>query len=395
MFNNKQLWVVSVASCIRSIGFGASWPFMSIFFNKYLGVPIFYVGIIFTLLAVTGSGFSIIGGRLSDSIGRRNTLLIGSIFGVILYFFIAFLVAFSYPLLMIILFFILSAVGGAFVFPSTSALVADVTSPEDRNMAYSVFRIMSNVGWAIGPITGGYLFSVDIVWIFILVGFSSLIQTLIVIFGLKSIPHVGSTRGRGISVDKRMALFAAGTFFIILVASQFSVTLPVYATAVAGVTSFGLSYMYAVNGVVVVLGQYPMSWILRRLNNVNVMIIGSVFYSLGYFLVAFSGSVYMLMFDMLFITVGENLTTPGMNTVVSFIAPKDKIGRYMGFLSMSNSGGRAIGPSIGAFFLSLYNYNGLYVWGSIASLGLISIVILFIFLTTVYTKAASRQANVV
>lgn len=395
MFSNRQLWVVSTASCIRSIGFGASWPFMAIFFNKNLGIPIFYVGIIFTLLALSSSVFSIIGGQLSDSIGRKNTLLIGSIYGVFVFFALAYFVAYSYPLALIVAVFILSALGGAFVFPSTSALVADVTEEKDRNMAYSIYRIMSNIGWAIGPITGGYLTSIDIVWMFVLVGFSSLFQTIIVVAGLRYVVHKSDRRDRGISVDKRMALFAAGTFFIIVVASQFSVTLPVYANAVVGITSRSIGYVYAVNGVVVVLGQYPMSWILRKVNYVNVMILGSIFYSFGYFLVAFSGSLYWLMFDMIFITVGENLTTPGMNTVVSLIAPKDKIGRYMGFLSMSNSGGRAIGPSIGAFFLSLYSYNGLYVWGSIASLGMISIVILLIFYSAVYSKAASRQPNVI
>ncbi len=359
---------------------------MAIFFNRDLGIDIFYVGIIFTALAISGSIFSIIGGHLSDRIGRKNTLLIGSFYGVIVYFTIAYFVAFSYPTIYIVGIFISSSIGGAFVFPSTSALVADVTREENRRMAYSIFRIMANAGWAIGPLTGGYLSSINIVWIFVLVGITGIFQISIVVFGLKGLPKNFGMRMKGIAVDKRMALFAAGTFFTIVVASQFSVTLPVYATQGIGIPTIDLGYIFAVNGVVVVAGQYPMSWILRRLNNVDVMIIGSAFYSLGYFMVAFSPNIYWLMFDMLFITTGENLTTPGMNTVVSLIAPKDKVGRYMGFLSMTNSGGRAIGPSIGSFFLSIFAFDGLRVWGSIASMGLISISILFIFLTVVYRK---------
>jgi DHA1 family multidrug resistance protein B-like MFS transporter len=98
---------------------------------------------------------------------------------------------------------------------------------------------------------------------------------------------------------------------------------------------------------------------------------------------------------MVFITVGENLTTPGMNTVVSRIAPAGKTGRYMGFLSMANSGGRAVGPSIGSFLMFFFAYRGLEVWGSIASLGLISISLLAIFYFSVYRSYVSNGSDTV
>ena len=236
--------------------------------------------------------------------------------------------------------------------PAASALVSDVTSESERNTAYSLYRIMSNVGWAIGPLTGGFLSVISIGYIFALVTVTSLIQLTVVAVFLHPVENAARKTGSSVHIglDWRLVLFAAGTFFITLVSSQFSVTLPVYSTKVVGILESNIGYIYAVNGLVVVLGQYPMSWITRNISIVHVMAMGSAFYSFGYFLVAFSHSLYGLMFDMLFITVGENLTSPGMNTVVSQIAPEGKTGRYMGFLSMANSAGRAIGPSIGSFF---------------------------------------------
>ena len=67
MFRNRQLWAVSIASSIRSIGFGASWPFMAIFFNEELGVPITIVGIMFTILAFISTVYSLVGGVTVDS----------------------------------------------------------------------------------------------------------------------------------------------------------------------------------------------------------------------------------------------------------------------------------------------------------------------------------------
>jgi MFS family permease len=393
---NRQFWVVSIASCIRSVGFGASWPFMAIYFNVSLGISIFYVGIIFTLLSVSSSLFSFLGGFLADRIGRKKTLALGSFAGFFIYLVIAVLVLTGAGFLIITGVFILSSISGALIFPSASALVADVTSVKDRNSAYSIYRIMSNVGWAIGPITGGYIAGISVGYIFILMSVTNVLQLVLIVRVLSDkMKDTSTARPKGYSIDRRILLFAAGTFFVTLVASQFSVTLPVYSTKIVGILEQQLGYIYAVNGLVVVLGQYPMTWVTRRLNVVTVMIMGSLFYSLGYFLVALSTNLYGLMIDMVFITVGENLTTPGMNTVVSRIAPAGKTGRYMGFLSMANSGGRAVGPSIGAFLMFFFAYRGLEVWGALASLGIVSISILSIFYFAVYRSYSSYGTDAV
>ncbi len=388
--DNKQFWAVSLASCIRSIGFGASWPFMAIYFNIDLKISIFYVGIIFTILAVGSSAFSFIGGMMADRFGRKNTILAGSASGVVIYLALSVLVLTDSYYLLIAAVFVLSSMSGGLVFPSASALVADVTSVEERNSAYSIYRIMANVGWAVGPITGGYIAGLSVGYIFLLVSITNLIQLIIIARVLVQGGRISSRKEGGAFVfDWRILMFAAATFFGTLVASQFSVTLPVYSTKVVGILEYQIGYIYAVNGLVVVIGQYPMTWITRKLNVITVMIAGSMFYALGYLLVAFSGSLYSLMADMVFITIGENLTTPGMNTVVSRIAPEGKTGRYMGFLSMANSAGRSVGPSIGSFLMFIYAYNGLRVWGSIASLEIISISILALFYFMVYRSYRS------
>ena len=109
------------------------------------------------------------------------------------------------------------------------------------------------------------------------------------------------------------------------------------------------------------------------------MIAGSIAYSLGYFLVSFSGNLPYLMFDMVIITIGENLISPVMNSIVSKIAPDDKVARYLGFMGMVNSSGRALGPSVGAFFLSVYAFRGLYVWSSVDLFGAFSIMVFMVF----------------
>ena len=100
---------------------------MALFFQLDLHIHVYEVGIIFTLLSVGSIIFSLVGGALADSLGRKKTLLLGSGAGSALYFAIAIGILIRLPIPAIIAMFILTSFGGALVFPSAGALIADVT----------------------------------------------------------------------------------------------------------------------------------------------------------------------------------------------------------------------------------------------------------------------------
>ncbi len=384
MMDNRGLWSIGVAGMIRSIGYGATWPFMAIFFNRIMHVPIYFVGAIFALLAVFGTVFQIFGGYLSDFRGRRFTLLLGSSVGIVIYAGIVMLLARGAGPLPLVALFILTSLSGALVFPSANALVVDLTLPQDRRRAYSIFRVMTNTGWAVGPIAGSLIFSYGIIWIFFLVMVTLIAQLFIIFFLVRdrishSVRASGGMRSRFSSIivfDRTLAIFSAGTFLLMVLTSQFSVTLPTYAVARTAVLPNQLGYIYAVNGLVVVFGQFPVTAAVSRFREESVLMLGAAFYALGYSLVAFSGSLLQLMADMVLITIGENLTTPSMNSMVSKLAPGDRVGRYMAFNGMANSAGRAAGPTVGSLLLFIYAFNGPLVWSSLDLFGLLSIAIM-------------------
>lgn len=387
MLGNRELWAVSIASGIRSVGFGATWPFMALFLNKTLGIPVYVVGIIFTLGSVVSIVFSLLGGGFADMIGRKRTLLLGSAISGVLFLAMGLLLRLEAPVYAIVGVFIFTSVGGSLIFPSANALVADVTRDSERVNGYVVYRIMANLGWAIGPLSGSLIFPAGIFWIFVLITICSLAQGLIVL-GLvrdrwterrrkENLEH--RPRGSFLSYDRFLLVFTAGTFMVTLVSSQFSVTLPVYADKAVGLPSSLIGYIYAINGAVVVIGQYPMTNFMKRYPEIASMILGAIAYSIGYLMVGFSTNLPELMLDMVVITLGENLVSPVMNSMVSRIAPRDKLARYLGFLGMVNSSGRAFGPSVGAFFLSIYAFDGLKVWSSIDIFGAIAIFAFLVF----------------
>jgi DHA1 family multidrug resistance protein B-like MFS transporter len=401
MLDNRVLWIISAASSIRSIGYGATWPYMAIFFNDELHISIIIVGLIFTVLAVLSMVFSLIGGALADYIGRRKTIIIGSIAGFFLYLAISVFFRLDLPVSVIVATFVFTSFSGSLVFPSASALVSDVTKPEQRFMSYSIYRVMANLGWAIGPVIGGLVYYSGMFWLFLLVSVANLIQFSIVFFLIreKDVPNKWTVKKPDrkfnlLSFDKYLIIFSAGTFLITIVASQFSVTLPTFSVTSIGIRASDISYIFMVNGIVVVLGQYPMTALMRKFPDVVTMMAGALLYSIGYFMVGVSPNLLWLILDMIIITAGENLTSPGINSIVSRIAPKDKVARYMGFVGMVNSTGRAIGPSIGTTLMFLLALNGILIWSFVGVFGAAAILILIAFsrLTEVRKKLSVQQA---
>ncbi|MBX8633004.1 MAG: MFS transporter [Candidatus Thermoplasmatota archaeon] len=385
MLDNRPLWSIGFAVMIRSIGFGATWPFMAIFFNRELKVPIYEVGLIFAMLAVSGVFFQIFGGYLADFRGRRFSLLFGSASGIVIYTSIIILLLDRAGVVPVIALFILTSISGSIIFPAANAYVADVTSPAQRSRAYSIYRILANTGWAVGPLTGSQLFQFGIVWIFLLVDVTLILQ-FTVLYILVSDRKSPSGKGTGMRerfamllvYDSQLLLFSGATFLLMILVSQFSVTLPSFAITRGSIATYQLGYIYAVNGLVVVFGQFPVTSLVRNIREMNVVIFGALFYMLGYFLLSFSGSLLQLMFDMAVITIGENLATPGINAIVSRLAPSDKVGRYMAFNGMANSAGRAMGPTVGSILLFVFAYDGLKVWSFLDMFGALAILLMLV-----------------
>ncbi|MGP6240300.1 MDR family MFS transporter [Cuniculiplasma sp. SKW4] len=392
----RNFWVASFASAIRSFGIGATWPFLAIFMTINLKIPIIEVGVIFGAMAAVSIVFSIVGGYLGDILGRKISILIGSFIGFISYFLVFIFFAEGASSLLISLIFIFSSVSGALVFPASSAVVADTTSEEMRRSAFGVYRIFGNLGWAIGPIIGSTVYDYGVGYIFLFSAISSAIQFLTVLIFMKDMKlrFTDVNRGKGfVSFDTNLLIFSFGTLFLTILTSQFNVTFPTYANIQGGVPASYIGYIYAVNGTVVVVGQLPMNVVFRKISDLNAMQIGAVVYAIGYFLSALSHGVVDFMGVMVIITIGENFTSPGISSIVTKIAPADKIGRYNGFNSMMNATARGIGPSVGSFFLYIYSYNGVKTWTSLDLFAVLAI-LLFIILNNKIKNDKDVNANI-
>ncbi|GAB4580947.1 MAG: MFS transporter [Anaerolineales bacterium] len=118
-----------------------------------LGATVGQVGLVFTVTSVFMLGLQILGGYISDSIGRLRAIALGSIGGIIGN--IAIILAPTWQWLIVAL--IINMIPYALVGPSFGAFIAENSSEENRGRVYGVTEMIYQITGVLGPPLGGFL----------------------------------------------------------------------------------------------------------------------------------------------------------------------------------------------------------------------------------------------
>ena len=137
---------------IVSLGFGLIFPLFPVYATN-LGASALEIGIIFAAFVLTRALFSPTFGNLSDRVGRKRLILVGSSLYVV--FAIWFTIPETWIGLVVVRGF--QGVASAMVWPVSEALIIDSTPPNERGAAMGKIVMASNLGFVIGPFAGGGL----------------------------------------------------------------------------------------------------------------------------------------------------------------------------------------------------------------------------------------------
>lgn len=376
----KALWYLFFGQLINVVGFSIVLPFLSLYLNEERGIPMSIIGAIFLTASLTRSVALMLGGELSDLLGRRKVMLIalGSRIGT--FAILGYLVGIQAHYLYIGGAVVLSYALGAIYQPAASAFVADVVRPEKRIEGFSVLRIGANAGWAIGPAIGGVLATV--------LSYSSLFYATTLcfattfVFMLKVLPETHTRReGQKFSLadlastakDTRFMAFCAMSVLMFIVMAQLVTTFAVFSKTYVGISKPNVGLLYTFNGLLVVALQLPVAALIKKWNPSLAMAAATMFFVSGYFLVGFAGSMAFLMLCVVVITAGEMIMSPTSQTLVASLAPTANVGRYMGVFGLARSTGWALGPFIGGLAMetAVFAANPQLLWGFIVSVGIV------------------------
>lgn len=372
--------VLMISALIENVAFGLIVPYLAIYMVTDLHISKPLAGIALAGYTLSGIPGTIIGGMLTDKIGRRSVLLLSlglMSLTVLLYFF-----AVDFTTLFIIV--LADSFVGSLYMPAANAMIADVIAPPGRPRAYTILRIAWNIGMFMGPAMGVFIvtaFSVRELFVFgagILAGAFAM-----------NVVFIPETKPAGVEVHEVTFLkfFQVGknrTFLLLCSLTgvmwfsfaQWMAVMQLYATTNLGLSESTPGLLSAVNGIMVVTLQLWVTSKMVRFKRSLTLLTGQLIVAAGFALIFFANDILSLVACIVLITVGELIYMSIVSAIIADMAPDAERGLYMGFSGFIQSLGIGAGFYVGMLLLDILQ-EPRYIWfifgvvGAIGSLGYI------------------------
>lgn len=121
-----------------------------------LGASVFALGMLGSILSLSGLSLYFLFGKLSEKWGRKIFLMLGFIIYIVAFL----LLSCSFALYQLYLSMALLGMGGAMIWPAIEAWIAESETEEPLNKKVGLFNVSWSGGTAIGLLLGGILFEI-------------------------------------------------------------------------------------------------------------------------------------------------------------------------------------------------------------------------------------------
>jgi len=369
-----QYWLLFWGMLISSAGISLIWPFLTIYLREKLTLPLTTIAALITISSIATLVSSLLIGPVMDRFGRKIVMVVSLILSAVIFSLMNY--AQTFPQ-----FVILMALRGAFAplySVAADAMVADLIEEKKRAEAYSLLRIINNVGIALGPAIGGFITSESYTAAFLLGSSSLAIFGLLVILTMRETAPTLVNRASPIKQDSHgySDLFKDGLFTSFcgsitlarIMPALVFVLLSVYVKENFGIPESQYGFLMTTNAVVVVLFQFTVTRFANRYPPLKVLAVGSLIYAIGIGSIALGNNFWAFMASMVVLTFGELLIAPTGTTLASQLAPEDQRGRYMSVYSLTVGVARGIGPIFGGALNDNISPAAIWYGGSAAGL---------------------------
>ncbi|MCL4340476.1 MAG: MFS transporter [Candidatus Thermoplasmatota archaeon] len=395
---DRRIWFLSLSRFIRAMGRVSSFLFLPLVFVEVYGASFIETGLFLGFAVLIMAFVQFFSGKWTDRIGRRFFFVIVPIPVIVFYFFIFAAISLRLSVLFLISSWYIVIIFNSIQYPAIQASVADLTSSKDRLTGFTSLRLMANLGAAVGPIIGGFLSAYGFQYIFLLAGSATVLEVFILYRNVSETYII--PKGDPIKKEKsRSALKEAMksrvflTFTLIGVAMGFVLrqrgsTLVLYIFDLRNLPVMEVGYIYALNGLLVVLLQMPILSVMNRSRtSVFWRGIGGFFYAGGFLILAFFGGLTTFLIVMAIMTVGENFFSPTTQTIITNIAGYNYRGTYIGIYNLFSSFGQFLGSVIGLWLLYISRSVTGQFWIYITLLAIVCSVS-YLFLSPSYGRSS-------
>lgn len=363
---SRESWILSLVILINRCGFMAV-PFMGLYVTQALHRPESDAGILISLFGFGSIAGAAAGGKFTDLFGFRPVQLVASLMSGLFFLFFAVVEDFTWLCVLAV---IISFFSEAFR-PANYTAIAAYAAEGTETRSYSLNRLATNIGWALGVSMGGIIAAFNYNVLFLVDGGVSVLVAVLIFFFLptKKVEYKSAAEKLEMNVRKPWQ----DPFYVkfLILAAMFTTcffmmfrVVPVFYKEVWHLNEAVIGLILGINGLVIALLEMVM---LSKIENKK----SPMFYIvLGVIIVSLSFSVLMLpkfvplvlaVVSILLFTFGEMLSLPFFNTFVVKRSNQYNRGLYAAGYTLSWSVAQVVGPTSGFYIAEKFGYNTLWV----------------------------------
>lgn len=359
ILNPQLLWFM-LAMVLANVGGNMYGPLLPLYL-KSLNANIIQVGLFFTLSQIIPLGLQILGGWISDSLGRLRSIAIGSVAGVLSY--VGLILAPTWQ--WILLGEGLGAVTRSLVAPSFGAFIAEQSAEKNRARVFGLTNTIFMVVSVVGPPLGGFLaFRYGFRFMLFCAAFLYLLATLIRVIMARHAAKGREARTKTLTVNSLRAnlgtmisLIAAGGLvtWILLTDGVRDIAyalsnnlLPIYLQEDGGLNLQQIGFLEAVFGVFMMITTLPAGWLADKKGERIGITSGFLLQFVALLIFTRSSSFWGFAIAWAMLGVGVGLMSPAYDSLVSKAFPEKIRGTAFGLFQTSLGVVSLPAPAIGA-----------------------------------------------
>ncbi|MFJ7326243.1 MDR family MFS transporter [Streptomyces cyaneofuscatus] len=374
----REFWWLWLSTLVNRLG-GFVATFMALYLTLDRGYSASYAGLVAALHGLGGVISSLGAGVMTDRLGRRPTMLIAQLSMAVSVAVLGFM---EHPVAIAAVAFFVGMASSASR-PAVQAMMADIVPPKDRVRAFSLNYWAINLGFAVSSAGAGFIAEYSYLAGFL--GEALMVLACAVVVFLKvpesrppqaaPVKTAGGKRAKDevrittVLRDGRFMGVVGLSFLVSLIFQQGYVGLPV-AMGADGLSSSDFGTAIAVNGVLIVALQIPVTRFIQHRDPRRLLIISSLLAGYGFGLTAFAGSVAVYALTVCVWTLAEIVNAPTQTGLVVQLSPAQGRGRYQGMYTMSWSVAALVAPLMSGFVID--HYGAAWLWGACAVIGTVA-----------------------
>ncbi len=371
---SREIWLLALVNLINRCGTMVI-PFLMLYLTSQLGCSISQAGVVMSLWGIGAFIGSYFGGRLTDSIGFYKIQLLSLFFGGVGFIILGQLA--NYYAICIFTF-LLAMVNEAFR-PANSAAMGRFSTEENRMRSFTLMRLSSNLGWAVGAGLGGFIAHHSYRLLFWIDGITNILAAIMLWYLLPD-KYTKEIKEKVKDSTQRVSVFADKVFVQFILVSviylscfvQLFTNLPVFFKKDLHLEENLIGYLASWNGILIVLIEMTVIyWVERNWSKRRAILLGVSFHVAAYLFASLFHLNFLGAFMMMtMITLSEMFA---FSVLVNFWMSRTddtNRGQYAAIWTMVWAFSQTVGPFLGSVTAQHAGFK--ILWLGIAALSTIA-----------------------